>query len=98
MPYYASKAQQTELEIAAAKPKFYVSMFDSVKRFLMFAGFADAEAECLSQRFYDKGYRSVMSLKFAPAQTFEAVGMLEGQVNSVLGVLEATAWGLTAGF
>ena len=96
--YYASKAQQTEFEIAAAKPKFHVSMFDSVKRFLMFAGFADAEAECLSQRFYDKGYRSVMSLKFAPAQTFEAVGMLEGQLNTVLGVLEATAWGPTAGF
>ena len=38
------------------------------------------------------------SLKFAPAQTFEAVGMLEGQLNTVLGVLEATAWGPTAGF
>ena len=94
--FYRPKTKQIELENRQAlnrAPKFHVADFSSVCEFFKFVGLLDRDAEAFSARLAERGYRTVVSLKFVPVETLVQLGMLEGDCNLVLGVLHSTAWG-----
>jgi len=94
--FYRAKTEQIELENRQAlsrAPKFHVANFSSVCEFFKFVGLLDTHADAFSARLAERGYRTVVSLKFVPVETLVQVGMLEGDCNLVLGVLHSTAWG-----
>ena len=95
--FYREKTHALAMENESKAPKFHISNFDSVSSLLALIGLTAQDANVYTQRLFEKGYRTPLSLMFAPSSTFVDIGMLEGEMNLLLGVLAATRWGPTQG-